>query len=529
MDSIKTLFKLELTLNKNTNDNKRKKSKSLYFLSHFGTFMFMFVFAAIFMGAVYFIGSGYILGELSLMITIMQIIIFLSALSGIIKKVFQSKDKTLLSNLPVEKWEIYTAKILMVFLNTFLLSVSLNLPLFIMFGIVFGMAWYYYFLVLFVVIFLPLLPFGLALIVSTPIMYAQNWLKNRNIINLILSIVITVVGFYLYSKVVFSIADTIFLEKAGSGNLLSDIANIFLSMVFPSTWIANVIMWKNTLLNLALILLVSAAILIIGYLIGAISYKSIFTNYLIEKNYARYLKTENKFRNPFKAFFIMEFKELFRSSNYSYTYFGMAVAMPIMVYICNQFIIDFAVERIGEAIIFGTTLLVVLVFISMICSPTASFISKEGESFWIIKTNPHGIATPLLAKSLVGVMAAGVAMVTTLIVLIAFEFVWLPYALIIFAIAIVYMLGLIALGLLINLAKPNLFKGHQENPTNMLLLMVVSFVFALVMGILCIVFTFTMGVEGAMVICLLISLVFSTTTIAILLTTYSKLYRRIES
>jgi len=529
LDSIKTLFKLEFTLNRNANDNKRKKNKALYFLSYAGSFVFMLFFAAIFMIAFYFIGSGDIKGELSLFITVMQVIVFFSALSGIIKKAFQSKDKVLLSNLPVAKWEIYTAKILMVFLNTFLMSISFNLPVFIMFGILFSMSWHYYLISLIAVLVLPLIPFGLALIVATPIMYAQNWLKNRNIINLILSILVTVVGFYLYSKVVFSIAETIFLEKESSGNLLIDIANVFLSMAFPSTWLANIVLLEDMLLSIFLVLLSTAAVVVLGYVLGAVSYKNIFTNYLIEKSYARYLETKNKIKKPFSAFFIMEFKELFRSSNYSYTYFGMAVAMPIMVYICNQFIIDFAVERIGEAIIFGTTLLVVLVFISMICSPTASFISKEGDSFWIIKTNPHGIAIPLFAKSLVGVMAAGFAMLTTLIVLIAFKFVWLPYALIIFAIAIIYMLGLIALGLLINLAKPNLFKGNQENPSNMLALLSISFVLSLAMGILCIVFTFTAGMEAAMIICLLIAIGFSAITIPTLFLTYAKLYRRIES
>lgn len=529
MDSIKTLFNLEFTLNRNANDNRRKKNKTLYFLSYIGTFLFMLLFSFIFMGAFYFMGGGDVKGELSLFITVMQVIVFFNALSGIIKKAFQSKDKVLLSFLPVAKWEIYTAKILMVFLNTFLLSISLNLPMFIMFGIMFGMGVPYYFLAILMTALLPLLPFGLALIVATPMMYIQNWLKNRNIINLILSIIITVVGFYLYSKVIFSIADNIFLKKESSGNLLIDIANVFLSMAFPSTWIANIMMLENMFVSVILFLFTTVLFVALGYIVGAFSYRNIFTNYMIEKNYARHMTTKNRVKNPFAAFFIMEFKELFRSSNYSYTYFGMAVAMPIMVWICNKFIINFAVERIGEAIIFGTTLLVVLVFISMICSPTASFISKEGESFWIIKTNPHGISIPLFAKSLVGVIAASFAMVTTLIVLVAFKFVWLPFALVIFAIAIVYMLGLIALGLIINLLKPNLFSANQENPSNMLLLMVISFTLALLMGILCIFLTFTMGMDVAMLGCLLIAAVFSAITIPVLFATHKKLYRRIES
>jgi len=46
---------------------------------------------------------------------------------------------------------------------------------------------------------------------------------------------------------------------------------------------------------------------------------------------------------------------------------------------------------------------------------------------------------------------------------------------------------------------------------------------------LCIVFTFTAGMEAAMIICLLIAIGFSAITIPTLFLTYAKLYRRIES
>lgn len=528
MNGIKTLLNLEFTLSRNTNENKRKKNK-LFFLSYVSTFLFALIFAFIFVGTFYYIGSGDIRGQLSLFISVIQIILLLYSLSSLIKKVFQSLDKALLSYLPVSRWQIFTAKTLFVFHKTFLLNITISLPTLIMFAVFSRLSVYFYFMSLIAVVLMPLLPFGLALLISTPMMYVQNWLKNRNLLNLLISIVITIIGFYLYSKLIFTIADIIFLKKMDSGNLLTDIAKVFSSMVFPSMWLTNILMPHKVIINIALFVLSSLLTFALGFGLGAISYNRIFVRSMIEKAYARHIKTKGKPRKPFAAFFVMEFKELFRSSNYSYTYFGMAVAMPIMVWICDRFIVNFAIERIGNDMLFGTTLLVVLVFISMICSPTASFISKEGDSFWIIKSNPRGITTPLFAKSLVGVMAAALALFATLIVLVACKFIGLMYGLVIFGLAVLYMFGLIALGLFINLLKPNLFKGHHENNFNMVVLLFISFVLSVAIGVLAIIFTFKVSIAFAMLICLGVIGVFSIITTVLLFTTYRELYRRIEA
>jgi len=527
LNSIKTLLKLEFTLNKNLNANKQKKNK-LFFFSYVFTFVFMLLISFVFLGGFYFIGGEDKLGQLSLFITIMQVILFFYALSNILKRIFNSKDKPLLAYLPVSKWHIYMAKSIYILFKTYILNFTIFLPTLIIFAILYKMNVTFYLLTIFVILFLPLLPFGLALIVSTPMMYVQNWLKNKNVLNLILSIILTVIGFYFYSKVIFAIADIVFLEKVDSGNLLINIANVFTSIYFPSTWFANVLLIKNILFSLLAILLFSILTFVGGYALGSLSYNKIFNDYMVQKTYARHIKTTNKVKKPFLAFFLMEFKELFRSSAYSYTYFGMAVAMPIMVWICNKFMLSFAVERIGENMVFGTTLLVVLVFISMICSPTASFISKEGESFWIIKTNPKGITTPLFAKSLVGVLASTFALISTFIILIAFRFITVVYGVVILAIAILYMIGLIALGLFINLLKPNLFKGNQENNFNMVILLLISFVISIALGVVAIILTFGYSITLAITTCMLSVVVFAIAMLILLLTTYSKLYRRIE-
>ena len=96
MNSIKTLLKLEFTLNKNLNANKQKKNK-LFFFSYVFTFVFMLLISFVFLGGFYFIGGEDKLGQLSLFITIMQVVLFFYALSNILKRIFNSKDNPILA------------------------------------------------------------------------------------------------------------------------------------------------------------------------------------------------------------------------------------------------------------------------------------------------------------------------------------------------------------------------------------------------------------------------------------------------
>lgn len=526
MGNIKTLLKLEYTALKNKNIDKMKKRN--YIFSFITSFLLVLVFSFLFVGVFYLIGDkNEKLNYLSFILMVIQVIIFFSAISNIIKTVYLTFDKTMLSYLPVSKWEIYIAKLLICAFKNFVLAITLTLPTLFVFGIFYDLVFIYFVISIFVSLFIMILPFSLATIVSMPIMFVYNWLKNKNIVSLISSIAIIVGLFYLYSKLVFNIADIILLNSKKT-NILISFANVFESHFFPSTWIAKALLVDSFWAFFILFVIVSLFVLTLSILVGISTYENIFVNMMIEKNVARTLKSNNKKQHPFLAFFKMELKETIRSSNYSFTYFGMSIAMPIMVLICNNFIVEFAIEKLGHTIIFGTTLLVVLIFVSMICSPTAAFISKEGESFWILKTNPLGIKYPLLAKSLVGVLSCFVGLVLSFVVLIAFKFVTVSQAFAIIMIATIFMVGIIALGMYFNLRKPNIFEKNYQNNSNVINLMLVGFLISIIIGIMAMIISFYRSIVFIILMIVFILTVLSILAIVLLFASYKKLYSKME-
>ena len=477
-----------------------------------------------------YIGATYAPRELlSFLIFAILIILFFYSMTVQYKSVLAFKDKVLLSFLPIPKWQIYIGKVFVTIKKTIVFSIMLCIPIFIAYGIVFEVAFAYYVMGLVTTMVLPVLAFGLAGFFAIPFMYVNNWLKTKSFLNLLVSVLVTVVAFYFYNELVFNIARLILLEDPSQGNIAMAIIEKFESKIFPSTWFAHYMYLKDTALNVLVCVGVSTWLLILSVLLGSFCFKSIFNQSLLSKSYAKTIKVKGKSRKPFKAYFVNEFKSMFRNADYAFTYFGMAIAMPVMVFFCNKFIIEFAVDNLGNSMILGTTLLVVLIFVSIICSPTASFISREGDNFWLLKTNPNGITVPLLAKSLIGCIVSIAALFISLVVTVIVGYLSVWYGLFVFAIASIFIIGLVAMGLLINLCRPSIFYSNIEHNFNMILHLLIGFLISVGMGVLSIVLSFKMPLWGVSLISLGIVLIYTVILVSILGTQYKKLYLRVEA
>lgn len=524
MDNIKTLLKLEYANYRSSATSKVKRNIVASVLKVVLSIILSYA-------VVYFIWVLGVEGDtykyLSMIIAFVQIALLIYACSHIIKNIYYLSDKNQLAYLPISRWQIYLSKLIVCLCKTYSLAVVLMLPIVVWFGIIFKLSVAFYFISIIVIVIIPLLPMAGAILISIPSMYVLQNLRRFPIVNLLISVAITVIGFYLYSRVVFNIADIVIL-KNGKTNLVVQIANMFSLAYLPNTWASKFMLATSWFKNFALFFISSLLLFGGSVAIGACSYNYFFVKSLAQKSFIKRLKTTNKKRNAFWAFFVLELKETFRSINYSYTYFGMAVAMPYMVWICNSFIIKFAIENLGSQIIFGTSLFVVLVFVSIICSPSAAFISKEGDNIWILKTNPYGLKTPLYAKSLVGAMSCAISIFATTIVLIVLKHVSILQALAIMLIAFIFMTGVVSLGLFINILRPNIFKLNHQNNSNILLLILFSFIISLIVGIFSIVYCLFYPVYLVTLVSLAIVICFSIITVSLLLTNANRLAYKVE-
>lgn len=529
MQSVLQMLKLEFMMDRAPVEKRNSKIVSQVLL-YFFALLFSAMFSLFFIYAFKLMGNdALITGQLSFVLLILTAILFFYSISLLLKRVFLFKKKETLSYIPVKKSSMYFAKLFYCFIKTEFLNVILTLPALVSFLAVYGFAVEYYFILIGVLLLVPLFPFALANLVLIPTTYVLNFFKDKHILSLVLTIAIVIALFYFYMQFVFDIAKILLLKNGQVENILENVIMFCEKEYLPNCMLAQVILKVHPIKNLLIFLGTSIAILIVGVLIGAMSYKKIFVSSLSKKTSARTIATKSKTKNSFMAYFVLEFKDLFRNSNTLFTYVGMAVAMPFMVVYCNKFIIDFAVEKVGANIIAGTTLFVVLLFVSIICSPASSFISKEGERFWILKTNPNGIKIPLFAKSLVGVCFSSVSLIATLIAVCCLRYISWGVGAFIFVISLVYIIALISIGLICNLTMPNIFYAEKENTLNMLIMLLFGFLMATALGVFAIIESFTM--EIAIVLCISLAVVSAIAIIGVvvLLTQNKRLYAKMEA
>ncbi len=466
-------------------------------------------------------------GLLSLLCLGFQFFLLSYAITDLYKLLFLNTDKEILAYLPVNKQEIYLSKVIYSYLKMLTVFICLAVPTYIVYGALSGAAIWFYFSIIFVLLLLPILPFGLANLLVIPVIYLVIWLKHKLIVKLIIMSVITVLVFFVYNNIVFEIANILLLDTT-SANLIVSIADKLANALLPFGIFARFMVVDRIVNSILVIILVSGVSIFVGLTVGMFGYKTAFQMLLADKNNSKIIETKIKQETPFKAFLMYELKSLFRNSTYLFVYFVMSLAMPIMVMLCNGFILEFAVNKVGSTVVFGVTLFVIMCFVSIICSPTASFISKEGEQFWIIKTNPHGIKYPLIAKSVVGVVCAGCSLLATLLAVCIKGYVNVAHSAIILAIALMFIVGLVALGININLLRPTLFKTNTENSSNMAIHILASFILAIIIGVLGILGVFIFSFITILLIVILLVLLFTIINVVFLLLFSEKLYQQME-
>lgn len=400
MDSIKALLRLEF----------KAKFGSLNFRDLKGIIKFtaillfsLLIYVVYIIGARSFLISFYIYDMqyifLVLFIGLVEIIMFFTGVSTIVKSLFFSGDNEILLRFPVKGTEVFISKILLIFIIQSIATAILMLPVFITYGVITHQGASFYLMMPVVIFISILLPFLFANIWAIPFMLLKSYFKDKYSL-MLLFFIISVSGiFALYMSSVQGLL--VFMEEE-SMNFFSNqfmvLLNNLTQVAFPFRQFANLLTGEKMAISFLLILLLFIAVILIAYIIvKTIYYKTMLKN--IEAEGSCFTKvTKNRKMSHFLTLFRREFLEIFRSSNYSFQYLAMAFGAPIMVYFCNRLAIFIGETNVGNGVLPALTMLVMLIFISLIVSFSATSISREGNNFYITKIAPVPYMTQILVK-----------------------------------------------------------------------------------------------------------------------------------
>ncbi len=412
MNNFLITLKMEFRGRFNLGKNPSAKAWGLFALN----LIFSGIIYAIFLVGTYFLSQMILNGSINMKYEFLVVACILSiavqlivSTTSLIRVLYHDVDNELLLRFPIDGLDLFLAKAVFVFINNLLISILFTLPFFVYYGVFTGSGVGYYFNAVFSSMFISFLPFFLANLIAVPVMNLNNHLSNKFLLKLLLVIVGLAVGFALYMSLLRGIIE--YYRTSNSMVLFSEdtlkVVKAVASNVIPANFFANILVGKNLVLSIILSIVITV---VVGVLSISLSAKSYYPTVLasIEKGREAFVKvSKNKPRSHFCTILKTEMLIIFRSFNYSFQYLAMACTAPVMVYLCDELAVAIGGTAVGMAIVPGLTLLVIILFDTIIVSFSATTISRNGENFYFTKIIPINYYVQIFSKAFLYFAVAG--------------------------------------------------------------------------------------------------------------------------
>lgn len=371
-------------------------------------------------------------------------VLFLSAFSYI-SSMFFAKDNEIMLNFPVPQITVFSAKLLVTYINELLISTIVVLPATVITavaaaqaGVALGVQ--FYLLIPVAVLLLPLLPMLLLSIISFPIALIIQKLSKKPVLGAIVQAVFLiafVAGIYYLSY------STSYSVGSGEDQAL-DIGRVFAPMakvnVF-ATMLSKAMFGVNAVGNFFAFIGSTVGFAVVSGGLSALFYKRAMQNSAegeggVKKNAAKDVG-EQGVKSPMKAFILSDVRYLLRESSVTLNTILSIVMPALLVFLCTFMTTSSieasmqAAEEAGEGAegvgFISTPYLSLALSVMMagwFCSGTNLFstvgFSLERENFAVIKTLPIAFDKiyygKLVAATVVTVISTVIASAVTAIV-----------------------------------------------------------------------------------------------------------------
>lgn len=398
--NIRTLLRLEI-----------KNRFSNYSLTDFKSYLKL-LFTIVLLGAViyaiYWVAGlffemfetgGMLYEALVLLVTAVFIFMLFTGISNTIKVLYYKGDNEILMRYPVSGAEVFISKTLFLFLSQFIVTTVVMAPFLVAYASVSGLGVAFYVKIPVPILLMVFINFFLSNILAIPIMHLTNRIRNKFILIIIGLAILVTAGFALYmllfNSMVTYMNDTAF--SVFSDEMVAVIETVA-KWLIPAKYFADVMVGKELYIAYpALIGMLGLSLIGMIFIIYFLYAKTLLNNVEVEGSAFKHV-TKNRRRPIFVTLLRKEFLQVFRSVNYSFQYFVLACAMPVMIYFCNEITGRLGENQIGEQIALGMTMLVMLIFATVITSFAATSTSREGDNFYHTKVAPVSIQKQLFAK-----------------------------------------------------------------------------------------------------------------------------------
>ena len=269
-------------------------------------------------------------------------------------------------------------------------------------------------------------------------------------------------GFYLYSKLLdifrtlLETGNIRFIFNTNNIAILNNLANY----AYPINFLDDISLGLNSLVAYLVII----GVIIVAFIGSVLLAKVLFnhTLYTSTGHVDRIYKTKLKARKPFISLLRKEFLLTYRDNGNLFSYFAIALAMPLMVFASFTLFRDLLYNAIGLRIDFVLGVLLLFVFVVLTNTYSSTNISREGIAFLKSKAFPYSAKKIFLAKVVFAFVISSIVTIVASIIIICFSNMKALEIVVLILSGIMFSLSQILLGTKMDLNKANLTLNSYE-------------------------------------------------------------------
>lgn len=338
---------------------------------------------------------------LSICYTIILIFLIFSAISKINRALFTADDLKLFTAMPVGAKTLYVSRLITIYLSQLVLAFLIILPVNLTVAIHVAEGPMFYYMTFVMCILLPLMSIAIASILALPYHALMKFLKPKFVLTFVCVTALTAVFVIGYAVILSAIKEMLFgddLKYFFNERVMNGIALVAKNL-YPGVWLANFMMGQDQLYSGLGILLILFICLLLSMVILRKIMEAVLQSRISGTPNFVYSKSEISARKkPFVAMLKKEFLQIFRTPSYMFSYFSVAVVMPLMVYFCMSIGSSLVEKLIGIKCNTEIAIFLTLLFGALTNVFCATNVSRDGEVFYSIKAMPVDYKTVFFSK-----------------------------------------------------------------------------------------------------------------------------------
>ena len=369
----------------------------------------------------------------TVIITIMLSLSIIVCSFGLVKSLYHAKDNALLFTFPAQRTTVFASKLIVYYIYEFMKNIYFMLPVLLAYGLINGLAFYYFIWLLPTLFLLTAIPVCIGAMLSIPLLFALNTIKQYKWLEYSLTIVLIAGVVYLLISLINAIPEnlniignwgSIYWDVQDVLNLFINVFNPFYQIVLAIVGIryagSNIMFTGEQFIGLGIIFaLIAVSLIVTWLLVRPLFFKMASSPFEYKK--VKITKVyKNKQHNSFWSSVNKELLLTYRTPEKFYGLLAVVIGLPIAILLLNKIYASIDTRLTGLYMSFAFNILLILLIALSSNINMARVYSEEGASSYLNKTNPKPYIQTLLSKIFINAIFVSLSLLATTFIFTSF-------------------------------------------------------------------------------------------------------------